>query len=184
MLQAHTTRRGTYAWTTTFEHHTGLGNFNDYGRPWRIVQDGELDRTVTRTFLYGFTPYIVDRVSREEVTTGAQSFERNWVYNLSTGFLEKEALGHINLGTVTTYTATLSGDGNVASVSDPLGNVTSFAYTWGQVQQVTTPHLTKSSAINADGTIASDTVGGLTTTYEYDNGFRLLRVKPPNTPSG
>jgi YD repeat-containing protein len=177
LLQVHTTKRGTYTWTTTSEYHTGLGNFNDYGRPWRIFQDGELHRVIARTFQYGFGPYIVDRVSREEVTVGGQSFERNWVYTLSTGFLEKEALGHINLGSVTTYTPT--GDGNVAWLNDPRGYVTSFAYSWGRVQQVTTPHLTKTHAINPDGTIASETVGGLTTTYEYDDAFRLLRMKPP-----
>ncbi len=177
LLQVHTTKRGTYTWTTTSEYHTGLGNFNDYGRPWRIFQDGELHRVIARTFQYGFGPYIVDRVSREEVTVGGQSFERNWVYTLSTGFLEKEALGHINLGTVTTYTPT--GDGNVAWLNDPRGYVTSFAYSWGRVQQVTTPHLTKTHAINPDGTVASETVGGLTTTYEYDDAFRLLRMKPP-----
>ncbi len=73
LLQVHTTKRGTYTWTTTLEYHTGLGNFNDYGRPWRIFQDGELHRIIARTFQYGFGPYIVDRVSREEVTMGAQS---------------------------------------------------------------------------------------------------------------
>ncbi len=47
------------------------------------------------------------------------------------------------------------------------------------MQQVTTPHLTKTYAINPDGTVASETIGGLTTIYEYDNAFRLLRLKPP-----
>lgn len=180
LLQVHTTKRGlTHTWTTTNEYHTGLGNFNDYGRPWRITEDGELDRVVTRTFLYGFSPYIVNRVSREEVSMGIQGFERNWIYDLATGFLEKAALGHINLGSVTIYAPTLAGDGNVGSITDPLGNVTSFSYTWGQVQQVTTPHLTTYAAINPDGTVASETVGTMTTVYEYDDAFRLLRVKPP-----
>ena len=46
--------RGTHTWTTTPWYHFGLGNYNDYGRPWHI---GEVDegnpywkRDTNRTF--------------------------------------------------------------------------------------------------------------------------------------
>ena len=67
LVAAATVARGTQNWTTAFTYRWGLGNYNDYGRPYQITRlipthsriTVRVDRT--RTFQYGFTPYIIDR---------------------------------------------------------------------------------------------------------------------------
>ena len=40
--------------------------FNDYGRPYKVVETGDAGtRTTDRTFRYDFTPYVKDRVATE-----------------------------------------------------------------------------------------------------------------------
>jgi YD repeat-containing protein len=178
LLQSRVVTRGGQSWTTTLEYHWGQGTFNDFGRPWTISEDGELDRVTRRYFQYGFSPYIVDRLAREDVTFGAQGFERNWAYNLATGFLTSQALGpFVPNGMTTAFESTPQG--NVDAVVDPRGNRTTFLYSWGRVSKVTTPHVVTTYVINADGTTASEETGGLLTQYEYDAGFRPTVVRPP-----
>ncbi len=50
LLQRRTLARGSQSWTTSFAYHTGWGNYNDYGEPYRIDEQGELRRITTRTF--------------------------------------------------------------------------------------------------------------------------------------
>src|SRR5207244_3673652 len=95
--------------------------FGDYHHPYKITEHGQLDRTTMRTFQYGFTPYVVGKVSRETVTVGGESFAKCWTYDLTTGFTQLETI----YGITTSFTK--DGSGNVASASQG-GNTTSFHY--------------------------------------------------------
>ena len=99
----------------------------------------------------------------------------SWTYNLSTGFLTSQTV----LGFTTTFDA--RADGNVDGVWDPLGHHTTFTYDWGRVSSIHTPNLVTTYAISTEGLTLSETVGTLTTTYDYDGAFRLRAVHPPAT---
>ena len=145
VVASRTITRGGQAYATTYTYHSQAysasgPNFNDYGRPWRVVETGDGGtRTTERTFQYGFTPYIKDRVATETVTVGSQSFKRGWVYDLADGFLADTydwgatATGGIHLA----YTATAVG--NVESVTDASGDTTTYTYDWGVRKNVRTP---------------------------------------------
>jgi YD repeat-containing protein len=178
LLATRTVTRGSRSWITTHEYHTGLGNFNDYGRPWRTIEDGELDRTMTRTFrAAGLTPYIIPPVVKEEITPNG--FEVNMDYAQATGFLVARTL-HQFVPNSPIYNYEAWANGNVKAVIDPIGNRTDFLYAWGRVSKVTTPNVTTDYGVSPDSTVAWEETGGLRTNYEYDGAFRLFRVKPPS----
>ena len=172
LLQERNLTRGPRTYTTTNTYATT--NYNDYGRPSSISETGELSRTTARTFQYGFTPpYIVDRLASETVTVGGESFTKSYTYNLSNGFKVGETI--YGLG----KTFTPDSKGNVASVTDASNKTTSFSYDWGVVKDTTTPGYTITRTINADGTVASETRRGFTTTFTYDTLSRPTLVTPP-----
>ena len=167
LLGQRVTTRGAQSWTTTQEYHTGLGNFNDYGQAWRIYEDGELHRSVTRTFQYGFTPYIVGRVASDEVRVGAEIVGRSWAYNLATGFLTATSFPG-------TFSFTATAEGNVATITDGRQNVTTLSYTWGQVQEIQTPGTRTVNTVAPDGWItAVNNQVDYPTTYTFDGSGRL-----------
>jgi hypothetical protein len=84
-----TVTRGTRTWTTTNEYHTT--DFNDYGRPWRTTEQGELYRTTTRMFQSGFTPYILPQVNHVEI--GPAGYEQNFTFDAATGLLQSQTMG-------------------------------------------------------------------------------------------
>jgi hypothetical protein len=149
-------------------------NYNDYGRPWQVVETGELSRTTTRTFDYAFTPYIRDRVASETVSMGTESFTRSYEYRDSDGFQQSENV----YGIPRTFTPGTRG--NVASVTDGENKITSFTYDWGVVKNTVTPKYTITRVINSDGTVHSETRGGATTTFVYDDLMRLRQRQPPS----
>lgn len=172
--------RGTQSWTTTHAFHSGLGNYNDYGRPYQTTEQESayVYRTTTRTFQYGFTPYIVDRVASEAIqvrtsysqTTPTES--SSWTYSLASGFLTAQNL----FGTSTTFEPAT--DGNVAAVTDGRGNRTTYAYSWGVLQDVHTPGTQTTSTVTSDGLVSMvDNHTDIGITYVYDTGFRLKQVQ-------
>jgi YD repeat-containing protein len=175
LLQQRTITRGNQSWTTQYEYHTGLGNVNDHGRAWRIVESGELSRITTRTFQDNFAPYIVDRTASEDVKVGAEIVSSSWTYDLATGFLRQQR----PLGVLTTFEP-LS-NGNVDTITDANNNRTIVRYQWGVVSEVRTPLLTTTRTIAPSGLMLGQTVGSLTTTYDYDLAFRPTWVRPPGT---
>jgi YD repeat-containing protein len=180
LLDTHTTTRGAGPWQTVTNHDYHTSDFNDYGQPWKTVQSGDFRRTTTRTFQHTFTPYIRARVTQEQVQVGPEIFERTWMFHSDTGFMTAEAIGG---GTITSYTPFTTNNGNVATATDALGNPTHFLYSWGRVSQISTPNVTTTLVINPDGSVASESIGGLVTLYEYDGRRRLKTVKPPGTHS-
>jgi YD repeat-containing protein len=176
--------RGPQSWTTTNTYHTGLGNFNDYGQPYSIDERESIyrGRTTTLNFQTGFTPYILGRVHDQTITEQIAFGVSNGTttgtfgYDLATGFLMNQTVR----GTWTAFDP--RPDGNVGVVWDVLGHQTAtFGYDWGRVSSIHTPHLDKTFVITEEGLVASETVGTLTTTYDYDGAFRLRGVHPPAT---
>lgn len=172
--------RGPQTWTTTLSYRSGLGNYNDYGRPYQTqeVEAVYRWRTTTRTFQYGFTPYIMDRVGTESIqimTAYGQTVgpaNSNWTYNPADGFLTGQALA----GATTTFEP--SAEGNIAASTDGRGNRTTYAYTWGAVQDVHTPSTQTTYTITSDGVATSvDNHVDSTTNYVYDAGLRPTQVQ-------
>ncbi len=160
--------RGPASFSTT---NTYVGsNFNDYGRPSQVSESGQLMRSTSRTFQYGFSPYIVDKIASETVTVGGESFAKSYAYNLTNGFLQSQTI----YGVTTTFSPTAQG--NVAISTDARSKTTFFSYQWGRASSVQTPEHTISRSINSDGTIASETRRGFTTSFSYDALERLTQT--------
>src|SRR6266545_2684639 len=183
LLQQQTTVRGSHSWTTNFSYHTGQGTIDDYGSPYFIEEIGETIyqwRRTTRTFQYGFTPYLLGVIASESVQQtsafgqGDGTTSSSWTYDLGSGFLTVQSIR----GFTTTFEP--RADGNLNAVTDGRGSRTWFEYSWGQVSAVHTPKVLTTYAVRADGVVGSVTEGGLTTSYEYDGAMRLATVTPPS----
>jgi YD repeat-containing protein len=178
-LQSRTLARGGQTYSTTYTYAST--NYGDYHTPSTIVETGQATRTTTRVYQHGsggpFTPpYIVARLQQETVTSGGLSFVRSWDNDMATGFVRSETV----YGIRTDYTPDPSGTGNVTQATKANGKWTRFTYSSGQVKDVTTPEgVNVSRVINPDGTVASQTQAGRTTTFTYDALSRPLTVQPP-----
>jgi YD repeat-containing protein len=168
-----TATRDGRTFTTTYTY--GPNDYADYGQPSQIVETGELTRTTTITYKHDFVKYIRGRVASVTVTVGGQSFTRSTDYNGTNGFVNSST----SFGITTRYFD--DGFGNVGEVRDATNRSTYSTYEWGVAKTISTATMTDSRAINLDGTVASDTVGGSTTTYGYDAGGRVTSVST-NTP--
>jgi hypothetical protein len=173
LLNLKTIDRGGAIYSTDLDYRTT--NFNDYGRPETIDEDGELSRLTTLTYDYTFTPYIRDKVASEQVTVGGESFTKSYSYVNATGFRDAETI----YGIQTTFGPTTRG--NVASRSNANGHTTSFTYDWGVLRNTTTPEygLTIERSINSSGTVAWEKRRSFTTNFSYDTRFRRTVVDPP-----
>jgi hypothetical protein len=169
------------SYETEYQYHTE--NFNDFGRAWKVIETGDpapetnipQTRTTERVFQYGFTPYIVDRIASETVTAFQESRTRSSTYDGATGFRKTESA----YGVPMTYEKTPFG-GNVESVKDGRGFTTRYTYDWGRVRKTTTAEgFAIDREINPSGTIAWERRGGLTTSFLYDDLFRLRNTDPP-----
>jgi YD repeat-containing protein len=171
LLASRRITRGERNYDTSYAYNTA--NFNDYARAATIGETGELTRTTSRTFRYGFTPYIVDRLGSETVNAGGTAFTKSYDYSNASGFMTAESIFGIS------RSFGLGSRGNVGSVTDGNGNTTAYAYSWGIVSQIATPQFTINRTINPDGTVASETRRGFTTSYAYDALSRPTAVQPP-----
>ena len=111
--------------------------------------------------------------SRELTTVSGQTVQKTWVHNTNTGFRTSETV----YGITTTFTPDSSG--NVATSTKANGKSTNFSYTHGQVSFWSSPGMSVSRSILLDGTVASETVAGRRTNFDYDLLFRLVRTAPP-----
>ncbi len=139
------------------DHDYAATNYNDYGRAWRTTESGPAGtRVVTRTFQYGFVPYIVDRVATWSVSGGGQSFASSYSFALATGF----RTGQDVYGIALDYQPSTDGRGNLASVTDGEGHVTAYTYEYGVARTTQTGEYLITRDVNTDGTIARETRRG------------------------
>lgn len=171
--------RFTFSYDAAPYNRARASNFNDYGRPISIREDGTVVRVSARSFFYGtsadpsFSNYIVDKVASETLAVGGESFARSYAYDPATGFRTSQ--------TVYGITTTFAPDprGNVRSSTDANGNTTRFQYDWGVNSDVRTPEYRITRNINPEGTIASETRRGFTSLFGYDQLSRIVRATPP-----
>jgi RHS repeat-associated protein len=146
--------------------------YNHFGQPTTILDTGDdISRTTTRTYRhFAGSRWLADRIETE--TIDGTPFASSYVY-ADTGFLMSRTV----LGITTTFAPDAAG--NVASQTDANNQETTFDYDWGVVNAVHTPAYTVSSVINPDGTTASTTQRGSTTSFTYDDLGRQKRIHPP-----
>jgi YD repeat-containing protein len=163
--------RGSRTWTTTYTYRES--DFNDYGQPATLTEVGELTRTRTFSYTHAFTRYVRGKTTGMTVSVAGESFTIAQAYDSATGFMTSR--------TVYGIPTTLAHDGlgNVASETDAHGHETTFAYSWGTVNRIATEEYAITRGINPDGTLASETRRGLTTSYQYDDLGRETRHTPP-----
>ena len=183
-----TVNRGGAVWETEYTYSET--NYNDHFQPYMTATWAEgawaTRRVVSRAFWYGAasTLYMPARVTREDVYEGTEFRFSERTYASATGFNTSLILGYAGITPTTLVTSfTPTATGNVATVTDAAGQTTTFAYTGGVPSQVQTPLLTTSRTINADGTVASETLGtgagALTTSYSYDALMRPTGIQGP-----
>jgi YD repeat-containing protein len=175
--------RGTHGWTTTYDYHTGLGNYNDYGRAYQTTAIGETiyqKFTTSRVFQYGFTPYLLDRIASQSIKVQTSYGQvtptetSTWTYDTGTGFLTGQSL--FGVGAIFEP----SSRGNVAASSDGLGHRTTYTYTWGTVQDVHSPLTHVTFTVDSDGLVKSaDNHIDTAISYSYDDGFRPKTMSRP-----
>ena len=168
--------RGGRRYSTTFSYDTGSVTAQ-YHCPLVISEIGELTRTVERFYVhYQNQPFIPCLPSEVRVTVGAEWIARDFQYD-STGFATwASEAGLSPYGLTMAYVR--DEGGNVASVTQR-GMTTTYAYSGGRQVRVSTPLTILTRTINADGTVASESVGRRTTTFQYDDLSRLISKSPP-----
>jgi YD repeat-containing protein len=171
LVQERRVTRNGREYVTTYGYSTA--NFGDYHQPSSIDEVGELARHTTISYEYDFIPWIRGRVRSQTVTVGSESFVKEFNWNRNTGFQEGETLYGIHMG----YGA--DARGNRGSATDAHNHTTVFTYEWGVPKNTTTPLYTVAQAINSDGTVASRTQRGVTSSFAYDAIGRLTAVTPP-----
>ena len=155
---------------TTFTYD--VNDFGDYHHPHLITEVGPAGtRSTVREFEHHSAPYQVGLPTEEEVTVSAVTFTKSWTY-ASTGFKTSETV----YGITTEFGA--DGFGNVQTVTKANGKQTVFAYQHGRIRTIWTPEHTVTRVVNPDGSIASETQAGRTTTFTYDDLGRLTLTQP------
>jgi YD repeat-containing protein len=154
----------------------------NYHRPIRVEESGDSGATtrtrhVTQRHFASPSPgpgipYILGLPASEVIDVNGQTFSRAWSYD-NWGFL----LTDTRYGITTTFTR--DEFGNVKTVAKPGRTPTKLSYEWGQVSQTESPKVTTTRAFYPDGTVMSETTAGRTTTYNYDDLFRVTSVQPP-----
>jgi YD repeat-containing protein len=160
--------------TTTYLYDAA-GNVRD------ITEENSETPGQTRHTVYTFLsiatptagPHVIGLPTSETVTIGGETTARSWTYHPTTFFRETETID----GITTTFTP--DAHGNVATATTAAGKVTAYTYDWGQVKTTQTAAHTISRMINVDGTIASETRAGRTTTFTYDALGRLRVTQGP-----
>jgi YD repeat-containing protein len=160
-------------------------NYHDYHRPYKVVETGTAgSRTTERVFDYAFNadatsgqPYFIGKVLSETVSSDGGSFAKSWAFDHATGFIGSQT----EYGIQTTFAPDASG--NVASATKANGHTTRFDYLWGVVSTIKTPMYEVDREIYPEGLVKSETRGGRTTKFEYDDLFRIRYTTPPGSNS-
>lgn len=140
-----------------------------------ITETGDITRQTTLTYDHFLSPtFIVGLPAATHVTLNSgPDTSSSWVHDTATGFINSATAG----GITTAYQKDALG--NVSRVTRGNTKFVSYTYSWGQVQDIITAEHTTSRNVNSNGTVASDTQAGRTTSYQYDKLGRLTLMQPP-----
>jgi YD repeat-containing protein len=125
-------------------------------------------------------PYVLGLPATEDVTISTETFRRTWSYTdpAYPGLLT-QTTGFARPGATGITTNFVRGDGGNVQTAATATSSTSYSYSWGAISQIATAEHSVSRVINADGTVASETKGGRTTAFQYDDLGRQTLVTPP-----
>ena len=169
--------RGGRTYSTTFSYNTSDDLTAEYHCPFVGTETGELTRTVERRYVhYRSQPFVLCLPLWEMVTVGAEWVSRHFQYD-DKGFATSATEPGLYLYSLPLKYVRDDG-GNVVSVTQR-GMTTVYGYSGGRQARVSTPLTTVTRTINADGTIASETVGSRTSTFQYDDLSRVTLRSPP-----
>jgi YD repeat-containing protein len=150
-------------------------NVQNSGHPHLITETGQFSRLTSLTYKTNFTKYLHGRVETALVSVNGQAnIATTTVYDTATGFRQSVTRAGV--------TTTFAGDarGNVASVTNANGGQTTFTSDWGVVATSQSPGgITVVRSLNPDGTVATETALGVTTTFQYDAIGRLTSASTP-----
>ncbi len=162
-------------WKEGVNYTTSYADFDSYGNPGTIVEQGNLRRQTQMSYWYNPTRNIVNNKVLQKTVTGSQpgSFTETYAYD---DFGRQ--MSHNLFGVLTNYT--YDSGGNLATVTDANQNTTVYDWQYGKISNVTNPMYSLNRVIAANGTITSETDGqNNTTQYEYDRLLRVTKVSPP-----
>jgi YD repeat-containing protein len=171
--------RGGQTHTTEYGYSTNtLPYFHEFHRPLTVTERGPVggaERTTQLTYQHLIEDaYVLGLPASESTTVNGMTMLKSWGYDPTTGFRQSQTI----YGIKTTFSS--DAFGNVASAVKANGKATSFTYSWGVLEDTIAAGVVVDRTINPDGSIASETVAGRTTTYEYDDRLgRLTRKQAP-----
>jgi YD repeat-containing protein len=172
--------RGGRTYSRAFSYR--FSDYGDYHQPATVQDsvDGTWVRTLAREYEYPSGVFVLGLVKKEWVSVDNQTVEVNRTYD-SLGFQESDTAPHLlnSAGVITTFSRTAESRGNVDTITPANGKATTFTYSFGQMQTETRGGVSVARVINPDGSVASETVGGRTTAYTYDDLGRIETVDPP-----
>lgn len=162
--------------------------YGDFHHPWRITEVARREdavvlthRVTERTYkhcdAYG-GPLNVAHLSKEQVTINGETSVREWDVYSSTGVITSQTIDGVKTDFSSHYL------GQPGLVTDANHNTTTIQYDWGIPSVIVTPKHRLEREIRPDGTIKAETQGDATpnarrTEFDYDEAFRLVKVRPP-----
>ncbi len=145
-------------------------HFNHFGQPTHISSTGDFSSSSDVLYQsFSGTTYLGDKptsVTVDGITGSAQ-------YDPNTGFLLSRTARLLT----TSFTPDAYGNVHVQNVGAT--PPTTIDHTWGVVSAVTAPQSSLTYTISPDGSVATATENGHTTTLGYDAAGRLTSVQPP-----
>jgi YD repeat-containing protein len=151
--------------------------YGDFRLPTHIFESGDVSRTTERTYATATsTPYLAGLLTSESIVVGSEAVYREFSHD-GQGFITSASEPGVAPNNLQMSFMRDDG-GNTASVTRR-GLTTSYTYSHGTVETISTPLTSTVRIINLDGTIASESKGGRTTTFGYDLLSRVTSVQPP-----
>jgi len=155
-------------------YRTTFSSFDSFGNPRTLTETGPNggSRTTSLTYYTNTSKWIVQQVE-DETIAGVGSVGRTFDTDGNLTAVTRD-------GVTTRYGRLPSGD--VASITDPRGAVTTFSdYRRGTPQREVQPeNVVISREVSTAGNVESETNGaGRTTTYQYDGLNRVVLIRPP-----
>jgi YD repeat-containing protein len=173
VLKSREINRGNATFHTIYSYiGTPPGN---YGQPYRIEDSGAFIRTTNITHKNDFTKYIRGRPATVAVhVNGNPDVVTSYSYENDTGFLLSTTRAGV------TSSQTRDARGNVATATNPVNQTSQFTSDWGVLATSQSPGgMTVTRNLNSDGTVASETALGVTTSFQYDAIGRLTSASTP-----
>ncbi len=155
---------------------TNYTGYDYYGNPQSISETGDANRNRSLTYWYNTAANIVQGKPATETVTGdfPGTSSTAHAYDVTSGNVTQSNKN----GVVTSYG--YDSNGNLSAITDANNHQKTYHWSNGRMTRETNAYYPVSRQINNDGTIGSETNGrNYTTSYDYDNNLRLVRISLP-----